>query len=258
MMFKIITKFSLLIFPLIAIANESNFLQGDWKVASLRVDLNNPIRMNFQSDDDRVVGRFFKISLHEINTNIPVLDKCLDPVYKKKTTTLGQYIKETSGEDYGTPASDFDLQKAAGEAVTVFSISCAGNISDKLVLPSLAIDKNNDIYTLWGENNIVILKPDNDNVIKASYNCSKATLLSEKTICSSSELTAYDLSVSRSWNTQKEALQRLGLEDKLDELKENQKVWLKSRNKCNSDQACLKKSMIERLGELSDVTNNEG
>jgi uncharacterized protein len=82
----------------------------------------------------------------------------------------------------------------------------------------------------------------------ASFNCAKASTLTEKAICSDKELSTLDDQVS--------ALYKAGLAgetvDSGEQLKIGQRAWLKTRNAC-SDVICLKQSYRGRLAVLSAI-----
>jgi uncharacterized protein YecT (DUF1311 family) len=78
--------------------------------------------------------------------------------------------------------------------------------------------------------------------IKPSFNCAKAGTLVEKAICSDAELAELDRDMAEDYKC------LLKLEG--DDLKAEQKEWLKKRDKCNSDVNCLKSSYREREQEF--------
>ncbi len=83
----------------------------------------------------------------------------------------------------------------------------------------------------------------------ASFDCEKASTLIENAICSDNELSTLDDSLLFSY---KQALAKAGNSENI---KEDQKNWLKNtRNKCKNVD-CLKKVYQERIELLNDVSN---
>ncbi len=82
----------------------------------------------------------------------------------------------------------------------------------------------------------------------AGFDCSKASTLVEKAICSDSELSKLDDLLTISY---KEALRNISDTDKL---KSEQRNWLSNtRNKCQ-DADCLKRAYNKRISDISTVT----
>lgn len=78
----------------------------------------------------------------------------------------------------------------------------------------------------------------------ASFDCGKASSFVEKAICSNSELSALDDSLSSAYSN------ALSDPDSSDEIKSSQRNWIKNRNSCQ-DNACLKKVYSKRINELT-------
>jgi uncharacterized protein YecT (DUF1311 family) len=77
----------------------------------------------------------------------------------------------------------------------------------------------------------------------ASFDCTKASSLAEKVICSDRELSDLDDSLSLSYRN------ALANFDDASEIKVSQRNWLRKRNLCK-DKACLKQAYVQRLNEL--------
>jgi uncharacterized protein len=78
----------------------------------------------------------------------------------------------------------------------------------------------------------------------ASFDCGKASSFVENAICSNSELSALDDSLSSAYS------KALSDTDSSDEIKSSQRSWMKNRNSCQ-DNACLKKAYSKRINELA-------
>jgi len=81
-----------------------------------------------------------------------------------------------------------------------------------------------------------------------SFNCEKASTSVEKMICSESSLAKLDNQIASSY---KDALKNAsGNSGQIENLKQSQKQWLKTRNQCSSSD-CLAKSYEDRNKELA-------
>lgn len=75
----------------------------------------------------------------------------------------------------------------------------------------------------------------------ASFDCSKATSVVEKSICSSADLSRLDSELSQVY--------KAGLQD-LFNLREDQQEWLTKRRNTCADNTCIKTRYIERISEI--------
>jgi uncharacterized protein len=80
----------------------------------------------------------------------------------------------------------------------------------------------------------------------ASFNCDKAETTDEKAICADRELDDQDVELSVLY-TQLKLLLAMGARG---DLEDEQVAWLKRRQACGSDRACLSKAYADRLLQL--------
>lgn len=90
-----------------------------------------------------------------------------------------------------------------------------------------------------------------NNAIAASFDCNKAINITEKTICSDDNLSRLDVELSSSFKQAKTSLTKT----EYSELSKEQKKWLKVRNECCSDKACIARAYQSRIGEINNYTN---
>lgn len=84
-----------------------------------------------------------------------------------------------------------------------------------------------------------------------SFDCSKASSDVERTICSNEQLAASDASVAANY---RQLLQyRTGKDAKV--FKDEQRAWLKRRNQCGTNVACLSDAYDVRYSEMCTVTS---
>ncbi|WP_435954165.1 lysozyme inhibitor LprI family protein [Dryocola sp. BD626] len=83
----------------------------------------------------------------------------------------------------------------------------------------------------------------------ASFDCNKAKAADEKTICANRDLNDKDVQLATKYTFLK-GLFAMGARG---EMQDGQRAWLKSRQQCGKDKACLTKRYDERLQQLDDI-----
>jgi uncharacterized protein len=81
----------------------------------------------------------------------------------------------------------------------------------------------------------------------ASFDYSKASTQTEKSICDSKVLSGWDEFFARVYRFAREK------EQDTEQLKVEQRAWLKERNRCKDDRACIENAYTDRLQYLIDV-----
>lgn len=79
----------------------------------------------------------------------------------------------------------------------------------------------------------------------ASFDCAKASTAQEKTICATPTLSALDEKLAQTYK----AAQAASADP--DQLKNEQRTWLKDTKGCNADIECLERAYTARIGELT-------
>lgn len=80
-----------------------------------------------------------------------------------------------------------------------------------------------------------------------AFDCRKASSASEKAICASEELGRLDRQQQQAWKAMNSALQE---HPQHAALKQDQLAWLKARDRCMADAACITKAYQGRLSQL--------
>jgi uncharacterized protein YecT (DUF1311 family) len=93
----------------------------------------------------------------------------------------------------------------------------------------------------------LLLASESSSTISPSFDCSKATTSAERMICGNEELSQLDTKLSKIYKS-------FYLLTK--EIKEDQRVWIKQRDKCQ-DSACIQKLYQQRVEELSASLSNQ-
>lgn len=226
-------------------------LHGSWEVRQVAVDHRDQPHWAYYPDDPRLLGRELDITASGIS-----LDDgsrvCTVPVLSGKATiSLQGFIGKQFARPghFGTPTAPtlqgFGIE-LADSSVTPLRLACTPDASPwngawLVLLPSgeLLTNFDNSGYVL------VLHRLDKDSPVKASFDCARAKSATEQAICASPELARYDLSVAAAY---RRALDLAG--DDAGTWRQQQVEWLKARNTCAADSACLKQRMQERIEQL--------
>ena len=93
----------------------------------------------------------------------------------------------------------------------------------------------------------------NDFMTQPSFDCDKASLLTERTICKSMELSSLDVNLSNIYYKAKIFLTNKSYL----QLKSDQIKFLKKRNNCKKDKECIALSMKDRITNLKTLIDEE-
>ena len=86
----------------------------------------------------------------------------------------------------------------------------------------------------------------------ASFSCDRASLKAEKTICQVRALNDADVKMATTYSIVLHALPMGGR----DQQKATQWQWLKSRNQCGANTACLSRAYQQRQQQLDQIVQN--
>lgn len=89
----------------------------------------------------------------------------------------------------------------------------------------------------------------NNAAMAASFNCTKATLPTEKAICQHLSLNDQDVKMATTFNVLTRVLPMGGR----DALRDEQSIWLKQRNHCGQRINCIQMSYISRQQQLDQM-----
>ena len=150
----------------------------------------------------------------------------------------------------GISPAAFSLHVSPKQGVTAYSMrSAAGNRGDApsgwVKEPWLVVQGPDRLVMRYDETILTLARRKAGAKPRASFPCAKATSPTEKTICSSFSLAAWDRSVALGWR-------RLTANGTASEDLEEQKAWLRTRDACGADAACLEEQLKRRALNLAD------
>jgi len=240
-------------------------LIGAWQVSEVHVDSGTSRTLHVQYNDPALKGRLLTISPQKMVSNISYGDVCTDATLISKKMTAAALIKHSMGWRMISPevptTKDYKLPLSGKDPVEVLSVNCKDGLWGRelgqnggimgawiIVLPT------GRLAMRWYDESILVLsRVSADAKPKPSFNCSKATTPTEKAICGSIELASFDLSVAESYKKNIRGFTEGKDPSAVKRVKASQKTWLKKRDACGANAACLKKTMEEQLEVLGDL-----
>ncbi|MDH5218644.1 MAG: lysozyme inhibitor LprI family protein [Gammaproteobacteria bacterium] len=267
-----LTFFSLLIMILQANAchasnNSTNSMPeqliGQWLVTDVKINTNSMRTQEYHYNDPRLAGRVFTFSRGSITDNTPESEKCTTPVFKKSRMLAADLWTKSMGataDDAPPTPYDYELSIKKQSEIEVNFFACIeGLYGGALGIPEgiegawlVSLDTDQFALRWYGETILILKKISQDQMPVASFNCSKAGTETEKTICGSIALAAYDKSLAKAYISTLKHLRLEGDQNALQQFKQSQKDWLKRRNACGKDIKCLQKIMQDRLNVIFD------
>jgi uncharacterized protein YecT (DUF1311 family) len=219
--------------------------------------------MKAMSDSSVEYLHFFPNSI--VNNTAEDSNACREPVATVREMNSKSLFAQSFGSrlsipQYVTP-DDFGLDFSVKASFPVISVMCQGwawnggvGADGGLQGSWIAMQSPNVALIHWYDDTLLVLKKiPVRSVPTPSFNCKFATLLAERTICSSFELAGLDLSVSAAYRG---ALTQIDLSDNVTfkrALIRSQTQWIKNRDNCGTNDSCLANAMSKRLQELHDL-----
>ncbi|NIE62736.1 lysozyme inhibitor LprI family protein [Burkholderia sp. Ax-1719] len=251
--------FSLLTFSISSFSNEfQEAIKGKWQVAEVHINTESPRTPFYAWNDPRLVGRFFTFTTNAITNDTPDDSECATPSVKEVPMRLQELVTKSMGGNATATAYRLDLGKStSAEGMLVYCNEKLWNEDlglDEGVRGSwLSLASTDRMLLKWRDETILVLYRIHDNQkYSPSFDCSKSDAKTESEICNSVELSAFDRSVSQAYKLALSQNRAAGNDSR--SLKLEQKAWLKKRNQCGADRACLLSSMKKRLDDLSNFS----
>lgn len=103
----------------------------------------------------------------------------------------------------------------------------------------------------YGETLLILRHLPADARPQASFDCARAVTSTERTICGSWQLAAFDRSVASAYRNAYDQFKSDAAN--VDPLGRLQRQWLRQRDACGTDATCLLKSMKRQIDALDDL-----
>lgn len=244
---------------------------GLWQVRQVLIDERRADRLLYQVNDPRLVGRTVAIEAQQIKADLPEATACPQPGLVPGHVTLNTLLARTMQPELPTAGAArlFDAALPGDRPVDQAWITCnTGTFGPELRnAPPAAIGspvpggtwlallpKGDALMPWYGHTLLVLQRQAADAAVKPSFACAKARLPAEQAICASPALASYDVSLAKGWAYTVQYCD--GDAGCIADARQAQKQWVATRNRCGSDQACLRKTMRERLDALMTPTDD--
>jgi len=242
-------------------------LVGSWQVHEVHINTTSGRLTQFSWGDPRLKWRIFEFSDANIgNDAYDFDDKCAKPSAEYVNATANDlFFRSIGGYDYPPmpgvkPVVDYRININGEEDLRAIILSCADGIwqgdlgvSDQK-LGDLAVrgawiilQNDHSMYLRWRDESVLRLEKIRDrSPIIASFDCVKAGTKTERAICASYRLSAFDRSVADAFARYASQVSGPDLENAM----EGQRIWLKQRDACGLSEKCILKKMRFRLNDL--------
>ena len=246
-------------------------VMGTWVVTKVNIDSESSRRLTISYDDPQLMGRIFTFSASKITSNT-ISDTCDNPMMEIRRMKAGKLFAMAMWT-HGIPPrgpipEDYWMPFGSDKVFDVYTVRCndglwngamAGDNKTGVGKGWFVLLPGGQILVHWYDSSVITLdrlpadaKPD------PSFDCKKATLLVEKTICGSVSLSLFDRSVMQAYRNAFSGFSGSGGSydpNLAQQVKASQKAWLKKRNACGSNEACIIKLMREQISFLSNPLN---
>lgn len=243
---------------------------GTWQVVGASVSTEREDRLLYQRNDARLVGRFITFLPDQITSDLQEAFGCKQLRWVVTHTSLDALLIQTlqrtkpassgAAGQAGQQARAFGLllSAPADQPTDVQWLACSqgslGPLNEAASAPKgsqtwLVSAPQGQRHMLWYGDTVLTLKavPAGSRT-RPSFACNRARLAAERSICASNSLASLDKSLATAWADALKACE--GQPACLQPLRQQQKAWVKQRNQCVRDEACLLQALRDRLESL--------
>ena len=255
--FRLASLFILIPFSSAARADKET-VTGSWQVKNVYINTYQTMRPSIIINDPTLVGRVLSFKSDKIWGETLDGAGCIQPELKiQPETTLNNLLALTTGaESEKTLSEHYLLGQQGNKKIRPFIIQCQKGMvgpEGEKIDNWLTMLNENTMLINWDDNTLLALqKLPQDAPATPSFNCRNAGTSTEKAICGSFDLAAWDHSVSDAFQMAILQINHNGVDvsEKTSVLKSEQRRWLAARNSCKDDKVCIKKYMVARVSDL--------
>ena len=227
---------------------------GTWDVIEVAVDRRDQPHWLYVPDDPRLHGRELVVGAQALTFNDGSAP-CQQPTWADRKARLGQLVGASFPRSggRGRPAAptlaDFGLPESLNKGVSVHTVRCQPRGDGRNAQPWneawFVVSPPDRMFMRIGTSALVTLARRPANAApKPSFVCTVAMTAIETLLCGSVPLAALDRSIAAAFE------RKLARGDAV-QLRAQQAEWLKRRDACGRDEACLAEAMRRRIDELS-------
>lgn len=262
----LIGLFVLIQSSLVVAADWNPVIDGRWEVVSVHLNADAEWTPSYGWDDPRLVGRLFVFGRDKIWTDAPEDQSCNE--ISSRTSQIGlRDLISGSMSGFGNPEKrptekNYKLDLPGSKSVDVVRIFCGaqpwqgglGRTDEASGAWVLSLGNGQLLLRWYGETILVLMRVPDDAKPHASFDCAKARSETEREICGSYELSAFDRSVGASFSQLVKERKSNG--GAVGDVISKQRLWLAKRNLCGKDAACILKEMREQLIKLEALSRS--
>ena len=246
---------------LIAATERDVTVSGDWQVAEVHINQESTRAAQYRWNDPRLKGRLFSFGAKNIWTDAPEMVSCLTPHQEMASMRVNDVIgRSLAGYGYPLHQADsraYGLNIDGAKDVQVFRIQCGTKYwhddlgtTDGIRGAWIIFLNDNQLLMRWYDESLLVLnRNQKDMKPKPSFDCGRSTDETERIICESYELSAFDQSIAEAYRQVLKQARDTG--DDVKRPTNEQLLWLTKRNACGSDRDCILKVLKNRLDELT-------
>lgn len=215
---------------------------GTWEVAHVAVNMADQPHWKYRPEDPSLIGRELVVGADQIRFADFKETHCEPATWKRESWTWRQLVDDVflGLKAPGTPA-EWRIKPPPKGKMAVH-IPCGHSTTWQRSSWLLPVGPDRAIMEVDFETVLFLVRRKADEKPTPSFSCAKASTPTEKAICGSFLLAGWDRSVALAWRR----AQEVGINDSMDE----QKAWLRTRDECGGDPACLVRTMEQRTRDL--------
>jgi hypothetical protein len=217
-------------------------LVGTWEVAHVAVNMADQPHWKYRPEDPTLIGRELVLRTDQIRFTDFREYHCEPATWKRESGTWKQLVDDVFlGPTARTTPAEWRV-KSAQKGKLAVHVPCGQSSTWRQPSWFLPVGPDRAILELDTETVLFLVRRKADAKPTPSFSCAKASTPTEKTICDSFVLAGWDRSVSLAWKR----AQEFGY-DSMDD----QQSFLRTRDKCGGDAACLERAMAQRTQDLT-------
>lgn len=226
---------------------------GAWDVVQVAVDGKDQMHWLYLPGDPRLLGRELMVGADAWTFN-DGSDPCEKPAVAAREASFPKLLAESFPRPPGpgraaTPTlGDFGLAASLNKSVTVYTPRCAPRSDGRDPQPwseawLVAVAPDRLLMRIGSSAVLTLARRAPNATPQPSFACAAARSAIERLLCGSVPLAALDRSVAAAYKRKRESADPATL-------RAAQAEWLKRRDACGRDGACVADAMRERIDEL--------
>jgi uncharacterized protein YecT (DUF1311 family) len=226
-------------------------LTGTWEVVAVHPNTEMTMTSQVAVNDYNYVGRSITFAPAAIASNLEFM-ACKQARFASVTSDFASVMKKVmdgTTESLWLSAKNYAALPVASTAAAKVTWATCGAHDTR---PFMALPDGRLLTVEFSPPAIFLLKRRAPNQLpQPSFACAKATSLTEKTICSSADLSALDRMLMAAYKNRLSDLRDTSTPASIDALRADQRKWIATRNACGPKTDCLQKNLSDRIQAMT-------